>query len=75
MDEVEGVRVPVGAIDVTMYRDDLRRQPTVLSGIPIYLQRWKAAPWCWSMMCSTPGARCEQRWTRLVILDGHAPFG
>ena len=28
MDEVEGVRVPVGALDVTMYRDDLRRQPT-----------------------------------------------
>jgi pyrimidine operon attenuation protein/uracil phosphoribosyltransferase len=27
MDEVEGVRVP-GALDVTMYRDDLRRQPT-----------------------------------------------
>jgi pyrimidine operon attenuation protein / uracil phosphoribosyltransferase len=28
MDEVEGVQVPVGALDVTMYRDDLRRQPT-----------------------------------------------
>jgi pyrimidine operon attenuation protein / uracil phosphoribosyltransferase len=28
MDEVEGVRVPVGALDVTMYRDDLRRHPT-----------------------------------------------
>ena len=28
MDEVEGVEVPVGALDVTMYRDDLRRQPT-----------------------------------------------
>jgi pyrimidine operon attenuation protein / uracil phosphoribosyltransferase len=28
MDEVEGVKVPVGALDVTMYRDDLRRQPT-----------------------------------------------
>jgi pyrimidine operon attenuation protein/uracil phosphoribosyltransferase len=28
MDEVEGVRVPAGALDVTMYRDDLRRQPT-----------------------------------------------
>jgi len=28
MDEMEGVRVPVGALDVTMYRDDLRRQPT-----------------------------------------------
>jgi len=28
MDELEGVRVPVGALDVTMYRDDLRRQPT-----------------------------------------------
>ena len=28
MDEVEGVKVPVGTLDVTMYRDDLRRQPT-----------------------------------------------
>ncbi|HEX8496220.1 MAG TPA: bifunctional pyr operon transcriptional regulator/uracil phosphoribosyltransferase PyrR [Actinomycetales bacterium] len=25
--EVEGARIPVGAIDVTMYRDDLRRHP------------------------------------------------
>src|SRR6476659_6623265 len=25
--DVEGTRVPVGAIDVTMYRDDLRRHP------------------------------------------------
>ena len=28
MDEVEGVKVPVGTLDVTMYRDDLRRKPT-----------------------------------------------
>jgi pyrimidine operon attenuation protein / uracil phosphoribosyltransferase len=28
MDDVEGVNLPVGALDVTMYRDDLRRQPT-----------------------------------------------
>ncbi|MGH3338476.1 MAG: phosphoribosyltransferase family protein, partial [Propionibacteriaceae bacterium] len=28
MDEVEGVNLPVGTLDVTMYRDDLRRQPT-----------------------------------------------
>jgi pyrimidine operon attenuation protein / uracil phosphoribosyltransferase len=28
MNQVEGVRVPVGALDVTMYRDDLRRHPT-----------------------------------------------
>ncbi|WP_432496931.1 bifunctional pyr operon transcriptional regulator/uracil phosphoribosyltransferase PyrR [Kineococcus auxinigenes] len=26
--EVEGARVPVGSLDVTMYRDDLRRHPT-----------------------------------------------
>jgi pyrimidine operon attenuation protein / uracil phosphoribosyltransferase len=26
--EIEGNAVPVGALDVTMYRDDLRRQPT-----------------------------------------------
>lgn len=25
---VEGVRVPVGALDITLYRDDLRRNPT-----------------------------------------------
>jgi pyrimidine operon attenuation protein / uracil phosphoribosyltransferase len=28
MNDVEGVRVPVGALDVTMYRDDLRQHPT-----------------------------------------------
>jgi pyrimidine operon attenuation protein/uracil phosphoribosyltransferase len=26
--KVEGVQIPVGTLDVTMYRDDLRRQPT-----------------------------------------------
>ncbi len=28
MSEVEGVDIPVGALDITLYRDDLRRQPT-----------------------------------------------
>lgn len=28
MTEVEGAPIPVGALDVTMYRDDLRKQPT-----------------------------------------------
>jgi pyrimidine operon attenuation protein/uracil phosphoribosyltransferase len=28
MADVEGVSIPTGALDVTMYRDDLRRQPT-----------------------------------------------
>ncbi len=28
MAEVEGVEIPTGALDITMYRDDLRRHPT-----------------------------------------------
>ncbi|HEY5785560.1 MAG TPA: bifunctional pyr operon transcriptional regulator/uracil phosphoribosyltransferase PyrR [Microlunatus sp.] len=28
MADVEGVSIPTGALDITMYRDDLRRQPT-----------------------------------------------
>ena len=28
MAEVEGVDIPVGALDITLYRDDLRRHPT-----------------------------------------------
>lgn len=28
MAEVEGVAIPTGSLDITMYRDDLRRQPT-----------------------------------------------
>ncbi len=28
LEEVEGVRVPVGALDITFFRDDLRSQPT-----------------------------------------------
>jgi pyrimidine operon attenuation protein/uracil phosphoribosyltransferase len=30
--EVEGIEVPVGTLDVTLYRDDLRRQPTRPAG-------------------------------------------
>jgi pyrimidine operon attenuation protein/uracil phosphoribosyltransferase len=30
--EVEGIEVPVGTLDVTLYRDDLRRQPTRAAG-------------------------------------------
>ncbi len=32
MADVEGEHIPVGALDVTMYRDDLRRQPTRVVG-------------------------------------------
>ncbi len=28
MSDVEGVAIPVGALDITLYRDDLRRHPT-----------------------------------------------
>ena len=28
MSEVEGVEIPTGSLDITMYRDDLRQQPT-----------------------------------------------
>ncbi|HEX8488312.1 MAG TPA: phosphoribosyltransferase family protein, partial [Propionibacteriaceae bacterium] len=28
MSEVEGAAIPTGALDITMYRDDLRRNPT-----------------------------------------------
>ena len=28
LQEVEGTEIPVGSLDITMYRDDLRRQPT-----------------------------------------------
>ena len=28
MSEIEGIPVPVGSLDITMYRDDLRKQPT-----------------------------------------------
>ncbi|EWT07581.1 bifunctional pyrimidine regulatory protein PyrR uracil phosphoribosyltransferase [Intrasporangium chromatireducens Q5-1] len=30
--QVEGIDVPVGQLDVTLYRDDLRRQPTRAAG-------------------------------------------
>ena len=32
MSEVEGATIPTGALDITMYRDDLRRNPTRLVG-------------------------------------------
>jgi pyrimidine operon attenuation protein/uracil phosphoribosyltransferase len=32
MSDVEGAAIPTGALDITMYRDDLRRHPTRLVG-------------------------------------------
>ncbi len=33
MAQVEGRAIPVGALDITLYRDDLRRQPTRAPGV------------------------------------------
>jgi hypothetical protein len=63
IEEREGVRVPFGILDITLYRDDLQEvgiRPVVgESELP--LEGSTTAPSCWWTTCSTPGAPCGRR--------------
>ena len=63
---VEGVEVPVGSLDVTMYRDDLRSGPVralLHTEIPPGRHRGPHAS-SWSTTCSSPAAPSGRRSTR-----------
>ena len=62
---VEGIDVPVGSLDVTMYRDDLRLKPArTLLHTEIPAATSTAGPWCSSTTCCSPAARSGPRSTR-----------
>ena len=63
---VEGVDVPVGSLDVTMYRDDLRLQagPHAAADRDPAAAASTAAPWSWSTTCCSPAAPSGPRSTR-----------
>jgi pyrimidine operon attenuation protein/uracil phosphoribosyltransferase len=50
--EINGDEVPTGALDITLYRDDLMRH-----------SRSTIARSCWSTTCCTPGERSAPRST------------
>jgi hypothetical protein len=63
---VEGREVPVGSLDITMYRDDLRLRPARARPAPCCAPRsrragWTASSWCSSTTCCFPGARSAAR--------------
>ena len=65
--EITGHEVPTGALDITLYRDDLMRhavgpQPVVRSTDILF--DIDDRPSCWSTTSSTPGARFARRSTR-----------
>ena len=63
---VEGYDVPVGSLDVTMYRDDLRLKParTLLPDRDPAAAASTAGRWCSSTTCCSPAARSGPRSTR-----------
>lgn len=63
--QFEGIKVPVGAIDITMYRDDLRLRPArPLGRTELPRTAWTAGPSSSWTTSSSPGARCAPRSTR-----------
>ena len=55
------VQVPVGILDITLYRDDLSTVgPSRLFTPRTLIFRWMAAIWCSWMTFSTPAAPCER---------------
>ena len=64
--DVEGATVPVGSLDITMYRDDLRLQPARAAGAHRDPRRAAstARPSSSSTTCSSPAAPSAPRSTR-----------
>ena len=65
--EITGDEVPTGALDITLYRDDLMRTRSGRSrscGGPRSPSRSTTARFCWWTTCSTPAARPARRSTR-----------
>jgi len=65
--EITGAEVPTGALDITLYRDDLMK--TAVGPQPSCVgrrsrSRSTAATSCWSTTCSTRGGRSGRRSTR-----------
>ena len=67
----EGVTVPVGEVDITLYRDDLSSisdQPRVGGATP--RGRDRPHPWYWWTMCFTQAVRPGPPWRRSWTRDG-----
>ena len=68
--EIEGVMVPLGTVDITMYRDDLGSRSNLRSVKPTSASRLGRSRWCWSMMFCLPDAQSALRWTHWSTWDG-----
>lgn len=57
LEQVTGRKIPVGSLDITMYRDDLRMHPRAPSPAPTSPVTVSTAAWsCSSTTCSSPAA-------------------
>ena len=74
---IEGKEVPVGLLDITLYRDDL--SPASDSGMPRLNRtqvpfRSPASAWCWWTTCSSPGVPPAPLLTRCLAWVGPRRF-
>lgn len=57
LEEITGTKIPVGSLDITMYRDDLRMKPPARSVAPRSPATTSTAAWSSSSTtCSSPAA-------------------
>ena len=65
LERLEGHTVPLGTLDITLYRDDLSTiaPSRWFARLRSRAARSTAASWCCAMTCCTPAARSERRWT------------
>ena len=74
MSGIEGREVPAGALDVGMYRDDLRLRPTVaLHPTVILAGTSPARRWSWSTTCCSAVAQHARRWMPCPAPGGQGP--
>ena len=65
IEQIEGEAVPVGTLDIGLYRDDLSTRGAAVQIAPSEMPHdISGKRSCWSMTCCSPGAPCARRWTR-----------
>ena len=65
------VAVPVGHLDINLYRDDLSERPRLRGASPPPCRwTWPVVSWCCATTCSTPGAPSAPGWRPSAISAG-----
>lgn len=74
LQQLEGIKVPVGQLDITLYRDDAKKKMIQLFMLLISQSIWKVKKLSWWMMSCLPAEQFVPRWMQLWTMVVRVKF-